>query len=105
MNQKKSIKLFIIFLILFFSAGVIIGICSTIYSVRNHLGYFDLPVQSKLIIGIIILFVFVPLLLCICWHAKCDNRRKLLMISLFISIIMSASAISEIVEIIPLLLY
>ena len=103
MKQKKTIKLFVIFLILFLSAGFIIGIYSTIYSVHNHLDSVDLPAQSKLIIGIIILFIFDPLLLCICWSAKCEHQKTLLMISLVFLLIMSTCAISEIVEIIPLL--
>lgn len=96
MNQKKSIKLFVVFVILFFAAGIGIGMYSTIFSVSNHLDTFDLPPQSKLIIGIIVLLFFVPILLLTCWYARQEHNTCLLIISLVLLVFISVCVLSEV---------
>lgn len=92
--QKKSIKLFIVFVVLFAIIGMSIGIYSLIYTVSNHLEKMDIPAKSKIVIGIGVLFLFDPLLLRVYHHARLERVKPirviaaclLVMISLCVSI-------------------
>lgn len=99
MTQKKTIVLLAVFLIVFFVAGISIGIYSITYSVSNHLDSIDLPPQSKLILGIILLLVFDPMLLLICWYAKQEHFKSLGIVAFVLLLFISACVLSEIFSI------
>ena len=100
MSQKKSIKLFVAFLITFFVTGMGIGIYSIVYSVGNQLDTMVLPSQSKLILGIIALLVFDPMLFLICRYAKQERVRPIRIIA---SAVLSFISVCVLSEILPLL--
>ena len=84
MNLKKSLKLFVAFWVVFFCLGICIGINSTLYAVRNNLDVMDLPVQSKLIIGVVCLAVFCPWLLVCSHYAKKEKEKAVRVISIIL---------------------
>ena len=96
MSQKKSIKLFVVFLIALFIAGIGIGICSIMYSVSNDLDAIDLPPQAKLILGIIVLLVFDPILFFTCRYAKREHVKAIWITALVLLVFISVCVLSEI---------
>ena len=96
MKHKKSIKLFIAFLLAFFVAGICIGIYSISYSVSNDLDTIDLPPQTKAMLGIIVLLVFDPILFIICRYAKQEHVKILWIVALVLLVFISVCVLSEV---------
>ena len=102
MKQKKSIKLFIVFLIVYFIVGMGTGVCAIIYSAENHLNSIDLPPQSKLILGTISLVVFGPLLFLVCRYAKHERVKTIGVIAAALLVFISICVLSELLSLIRL---
>ena len=96
-NQKKSIKIFVAFLVACFVLGTCIGINSTIYAVKNHLEDFDLPFQTKLVVGIASLIICCPWLLICNYYAKIEKVKAIQVLSIVLFLFISVCILCTII--------
>ena len=98
MMQKKSIKLFIVFVVLFVTIGMSIGIYSLIYTVSNHLEVMGIPARSKIAIGLGSLLLFDPLLLRVYHHAKLEQVKPIRVVAACLFVFISLCVILKIIS-------
>ena len=98
--MKKTMKLFVLWIIVFalFTAAILFS--STMYAMDNHLPKKDLPEQVKLILDVVILVIFCPTLAFIGKCAKNENENDIERITRMLLLFLFVVAVGNVISII-----
>ena len=100
MVRKKAPRLFAVWILAFTFFCAIVSILASNYSYENQLVEKDLPEPIKLILSVVLLFVYCPSLLVIHNYAKQEQLLKTKRRSLFLFVTIAIAALGTIVTII-----
>ena len=104
MKQKKSIKFFVIYVVVAYVTGAIAYIHSLIYTLQNHLDDFDGSPLGKLIVGGVLLLICNPILITTIRYAIQEKEKVIAIVAIFHLVIQTIVVVYEALPIIRMYL-
>ena len=104
MKQKKSIKFFVIYVVIAYVTGAIAYMHSLIYTIQNHLDDFDGSPLGKLIVTGAILLIWNPVLVTTIRYAILEKEKVIAIVAIFHLVIQTIVVVYEVLPIIRMYL-